>query len=214
MDLHTKNQRQRNNPSNYTVSDGNGAKVKATNSFELEAVNDAAELTGDQATLAKGKEDNAYILQESDLLKGFTDPDGDTLQVENLQASSGSLKNNNDGTWTYTPKTNDNGTIKLNYTVSDGNGAKVKATNSFELEAVRDAAELTGDQATLAKGKEDNAYILQESDLLKGFTDPDGDTLQVENLQASSGSLKNTMTAHGLTHQNQRQRNNQAQLHR
>ena len=64
-------------------------------------------------------------------------------------------------------KTNDNGTIKLSYTVSDGSGAKVKATNSFELEAVNDAAELTGDQATLAKGKEDNAYILQESDLLK-----------------------------------------------
>ena len=36
-------------------------------------------------------------------------------------------------------KTNDNGTIKLNYTVSDGNGAEVKATNSFELEAVNDA---------------------------------------------------------------------------
>ena len=72
-----------------------------------------------QATFAKGKEDTTYIIKEADLLQGFSDVDGDKLQIENLSASAGSLKSNNNGTWTYTPEANDNGTIKFEYTVSD-----------------------------------------------------------------------------------------------
>ena len=49
-------------------------------------VNDAApELTGTPATLAKGKEDTSYILKEVDLLQGFSDIDGDQLQITGLR---------------------------------------------------------------------------------------------------------------------------------
>ena len=64
----------------YTVHDGRGGELRANNSFELEAINDGPELIGDQAVLAKGKEDTAYIIKEADLLQGFSDVDGDKLQ--------------------------------------------------------------------------------------------------------------------------------------
>ena len=174
----------------YTVSDGNGGELQANNSIELEAVNDAPELTGTPATLAKGKEDTSYILKEVDLLQGFSDIDGDQLQVTGLrpaQGVGGSFQSNNDGTWTYVPDANVNGTIRFEYTVSDGNGGELQANNSIELEAVNDAPELTGTPATLAKGKEDTSYILKEVDLLQGFSDIDGDQLQVTGLRPAQG---------------------------
>ena len=135
--------------------------------FALIAANSAPELTGAKATLAKGKEDTDYIIQESDLLKGFSDPDGDKLRVENLKADAGSLKNNNNGTWTYTPEANDNGTIKLSYTVSDGNGSSLEATNSFELEAVNDAPVVSGPVDLGAIDEDNSIRITKEANLLK-----------------------------------------------
>ena len=48
---------------------GSDFGIETSASLRVNAVNDAPELTGKQATLAKGKEDNAYILKDSDLLK-------------------------------------------------------------------------------------------------------------------------------------------------
>ena len=95
--------------------------VKTSALLSVNQVNDGPELTGTQATLTKGKEDNDYIIKEADLLQGFSDVDGDKLQVKDLKPSAefgGSFKANNNGTWTYTPEANDNGTIKFDYTVS------------------------------------------------------------------------------------------------
>ena len=135
---------------NGKLSEGDMVEANAaghSDPFALHTSNSAPELIGKKAILAHGKEDTEYIIQESDLLKGFSDPDGDTLQVENLKASAGSLVNNNNGTWTYAPDANDNGTIKLNYKVSDDNGNSLQVTNSFELEAINDAPELIGKKA-------------------------------------------------------------------
>lgn len=78
----------------------------ARQSFEILPGNDAPELTGTPAALVDGKEDQAYTIQISDLLQGYTDKDGDILSVDGLSSSVGSLSNNNDGTWTLTtPRT-------------------------------------------------------------------------------------------------------------
>ena len=120
-------------------------------------MNDAPVLTGTQATLAAGTEDTGYTINASDLLAGFSDVDGDTLSVSGLTANHGSLVDNGDGTWTFTPAGDYNGPVSLSYNVIDSNGGSVAATQSFSLAAVNDAPVLTGTQATLAAGTEDTA---------------------------------------------------------
>ncbi|PDV83357.1 hypothetical protein CO652_32255, partial [Rhizobium sp. H4] len=150
----------------YTVTDGNGGSVPATQSFTLAAVNDAPVLSGNAATLSAGTEDTPYTFSTADLLAGFSDVDGDQLSVSGLTADHGALVDNNDGSWTFTPEANYNGPVSLSYTVTDGNGGSVPATQSFTLAAVNDAPVLSGNAATLSAGSEDTPYTFSTADLL------------------------------------------------
>ena len=127
----------------YTVIDGNGGSIDASRSFTLDAVNDGP--TGAAtAALAAGTEDTAYTVSAADLLKGFSDVEGDTLSVSGLTSSNSTVTDNGDGTFTITPTLNYNGTVDLTYTVIDGNGGSVAANQSFNLAAVNDAATFSG----------------------------------------------------------------------
>ncbi len=180
---------------NYNVIDGNGGSIAASQSYTLDAVNDAP--TGSaSAILANGTEDTAYTVSASDLLAGFSDVDiatnGQVLSVSSLTASDGSVVDNLDGTYTITPSANFNGTVTLNYNVIDGNGGSIAASQSYTLDAVNDAP--TGSaSAILANGTEDTAYTVSASDLLAGFSDVDiatnGQVLSVSSLTASDGSV-------------------------
>uniref|UniRef100_UPI002610B880 Ig-like domain-containing protein n=1 Tax=uncultured Christiangramia sp. TaxID=503836 RepID=UPI002610B880 len=58
-----------------------------------------------------------------DVLNNDSDPDGDELTVtEVTQPGNGSAVINTDGTVTYSPNANFNGTDTFTYTISDGNG--------------------------------------------------------------------------------------------
>ncbi|HNC03826.1 MAG TPA: cadherin-like domain-containing protein, partial [Agitococcus sp.] len=106
--------------------------------FYFAPQNHAPAQTEALAILANGIEDTTYTLFASDLLQGYTDADGDTLSVINLQATHGSLVDNQNGTYSFTPNANFNGTINLSYQVSDGHGGIAEASNSFVLDAVND----------------------------------------------------------------------------
>ncbi|ANL26941.1 serralysin-like metalloprotease domain-containing protein [Rhizobium phaseoli] len=173
----------------YSVTDGHGGSVPATQSFTLAAVNDAPVLSGNAATLSAGTEDTPYTISTADLLAGFSDVDGDQLSVAGLTANHGALVNNNNGTWTFTPDANYNGAVSLSYAVIDGNGGSVPATQNFTLDAVNDAPVLSGSAATLAAGTEDTPYTISAADLLAGFSDVDGDQLSVSGLTANHGAL-------------------------
>ncbi|WP_152971318.1 cadherin-like domain-containing protein, partial [Rhizobium ecuadorense] len=163
----------------------------ATQSFTLAAVNDAPVLSGNAATLAAGSEDTPYTFSAAELLAGFTDVDGDQLSVSGLTANHGALVNNNDGSWTFTPDANYNGPVSLSYTVIDGHGGSLPASQSFTLDAVNDAPVLSGNAATLAAGSEDTPYTFSAAALLAGFSDVDGDPLSVSGLTANHGALVN-----------------------
>ncbi|MBK6756477.1 MAG: cadherin-like domain-containing protein [Moraxellaceae bacterium] len=90
-------------------------------------------------SLTAGTEDTAYTIKAADLLNGFSDIDGDTLSVVNLSSSSGLLQDNADGTYTFSPNPNFNGTVQLTYQVTDNNGGVVDASNSVFIQAVNDA---------------------------------------------------------------------------
>ena len=116
----------------------------------LDAVNDAPVLSGTPVALPNGTEDVAYILKASDLLKGYSDVDGDTLSITSVTTASanGSITNNGDGTWTYLPTTDLNGEVSVSFVVSDGNGGTANGSTNLTLDAVDDlppGVSVTGD---------------------------------------------------------------------
>jgi hypothetical protein len=113
-----------------------------------------------------------YIIKAVDLLKGFNDLDGDPITVSDLVAKSGSVQDNGNNTWTFTPSDNVNSLITLAYNVIDGKGGSIAATQSFNLIAVNYAP--TGSATkTLPVDYQTTSYIIKTSDLVAGFDDPD-----------------------------------------
>ncbi|MFZ4623062.1 MAG: cadherin-like domain-containing protein, partial [Rhodoferax sp.] len=179
----------------YSVADVQGLAAPATQLFVVTPntvtppVNDAPALTGTAATLAAGTEDTAYTITTADLLAGFTDVEGDILSVSGLTATNDTLTASG-ADWTFTPNANYNGSVALNYNVTDGNGGSTAATQSFNMSAVNDAP--TGSAtAALVAGTEDTPYTIAEADLLAGFFDVEGDALSVTNLTANHDVLSN-----------------------
>ncbi|MDO9105746.1 MAG: cadherin-like domain-containing protein [Methylovulum sp.] len=171
----------------YSVIDGQGGLLVAGQSFNLAAVNDAP-VGSATAVLAVGSEDTAYVINAGELLQGFSDVDGDALSITDLSADNGSLLDNNDGTWTFTPAADFNGAVTLSYDVVDGNGGSVAAGQGFSVTAVNDAPAGVA-TAVLVSGVEDTGYVINAADLLQGFSDVDGDTLSVSGMSADSGSV-------------------------
>jgi large repetitive protein len=129
----------------YTVTDGSLVSAPATVKINVAAVNDAP-IGAPTAVLANGTEDVAYTVAASTLLMGFSDPDGDVLAVANLVASSGSVVNNGNGTFTITEPANFNGAVTLTYDVTDGHGGTLTGeTRGYMVTAVNDAPVITSD---------------------------------------------------------------------
>jgi VCBS repeat-containing protein len=160
----------------FQVGDGSDFSSNHTLTINVNNVNDAP--TGSaSASLIAGTEDTAYTVSAADLLAGFSDLDsGDTLSVAALSANHGSVVNNGDGSYTITPTVNYNGLITLNYSVIDGNGGSIAATQSFTLTPVNDAPALTTVRATLTSTEDAIGYSVTAEQLLQGFSDADGTT--------------------------------------
>ncbi|HNC04600.1 MAG TPA: cadherin-like domain-containing protein, partial [Agitococcus sp.] len=136
----------------YQVDDGRGGVVQITENIVVNPVNDAPVLSSTAAVLPNGTEDQSYLIDVNQLLQGFSDVDGGTLSVVNLQATNGSLVDNQNGTYSFNPTKDFNGTIQLTYQVSDGNNGLTSASNSFVINAVNDAPVLSSTAAVLPNG--------------------------------------------------------------
>ena len=174
----------------YTINDGQGGNTAVVQSFSLSTSNDVPALTGTKANLAAGTEDQSYLIRTADLLAGYSDADQGTLSVTELLADQGLITDNHNGTFTFTPAANYNGTVTLSYIIADGQGGHTAATQSLNLASVNDAPELSGETADLRNGQEGQAYEVTAADLLKGYTDVEGDALSVAALSANHGSVK------------------------
>ncbi|ESQ91768.1 hypothetical protein ABAC460_05360 [Asticcacaulis sp. AC460] len=147
-------------------------------------------LTGTATTLAAGNEDSPYSVTRAQLVAGFTDQDGETLDVSGLSASSGTVVNNGDGTWTMTPTANFNGTMTLTYSVTDGLESTA-ATLTYAVNAVNDAPAGTP-TGTVANGVEDTTQTILATTLLQGLSDVEGQALSVSAISADHGPLSTT----------------------
>ncbi|MBM5801189.1 MAG: tandem-95 repeat protein, partial [Cyanobacteria bacterium K_DeepCast_35m_m2_023] len=91
-------------PVTYQVSDATGATSQAIFSITVTGTNDGPIAIGPTPTLPQGQEGTPYVIRAQDLLVGVSDVDqNDSLSIANLRATNGTLVNNNNGTWTFTP---------------------------------------------------------------------------------------------------------------
>ncbi|OED44220.1 hypothetical protein ACH42_08195 [Endozoicomonas sp. (ex Bugula neritina AB1)] len=157
------------------VSDESG-ETELFFGLNIEAVDDAP--VANSVDLGDTNEDASIIITEASLLANASDVDGDSLSVTNLSLSAdngvwfidggnpvnsdelGSIVNNNDGTWTFTPIANLNSGgmnhVVFDVTISDGTvGDEVTTTAQLGITpvndgpvAVIDSADATADTGT------------------------------------------------------------------
>jgi hypothetical protein len=143
----------------YTVIDRHEASINASQTINVTAVNDIPVLGSGSVNLTAGTEDTPYIIQTSDLLKGFSDVDGDVLQLANVTADNGAVIVNDNGSYTFTPNPNYNGLVTLSYTVIDGKGGNINATQRLTLAAVNDAPVIKATKISTTRIVEDAAAV-------------------------------------------------------
>jgi VCBS repeat-containing protein len=164
------------------VSDGNGGYVDSTVVVTVNPFNDAPVVA--PVALGDIAEDGSIVITTQQLLQGATDADGDSLTVVDLQVASGngSLTSNPNGTWTFTPAKDWNGTVSFEFGVSDGS-VTVDNTASLVVNAVNDDPVTAADSATTL---EDTAVTL---DVLANDRDADGNALTLTGGTAEHGSV-------------------------
>ena len=168
------------------VTDAAGASYQETVQINVTDIFENTAPEAGDVDLGATAEDNAVTFSEADLLANTTDVDGDSVSVVDVSVdpSYGTISDNGDGTWTFTPKQDYNGDdVPLSFTVSDGNLSDT-ATAVLNVTAVNDAPDAGDiDLGTIA---EDSAIVISESDLLANSSDPEGDSLSVTDLSVDS----------------------------
>jgi VCBS repeat-containing protein len=127
----------------YTVSDGLHADT-ADLVITVKGVNDAP-VAGVPAKLTPiGVNSGAHLITQATLLVNATDVDGSPLTAIDLQIAkgAGTLVDNHDGTWTYTPKINDDTDVTFSFLVSDGVAAPVAASATLDIEPTQSSPEI------------------------------------------------------------------------
>ena len=137
--------------------------------------------------LADGLEDVPYQVSVTDLVSGYSDPEGTELSVSNLTASAGTVTDNGDGTYTINPAPNFTGAVALNYDVVDSDGGAVAAARTFYLAAVNDVPVSVDDVLTVS---EDSSPVLV--DVLANDSDVDQDNLTVSSVETTGSGVVST----------------------
>ncbi len=170
----------------YSVSDGKGGSATATVSITVEPANAAPVARDDSAAT---DEDMGVVI---DVLANDEDADGDPLSASIASGpANGTVIANPDGTFTYTPNADFNGTDSFTYSVSDGQGGSDTATVSVAVAPVNDAPNAVDDAVAAVA----NMDISGEGgsvtiDVLANDSDPDGDPLGASLLgDASHGTV-------------------------
>ncbi|MCY9863830.1 VCBS domain-containing protein [Vibrio coralliirubri] len=113
-----------------------------------------------EVQLNSGKEDLAQTITATELLANTIDVDTNDigkLTIANLHADHGSIQDNQDGTFTFTPTKDYNGQVHFTYDVTDAHGGITATGANLHLQATGDAATITGiDQGNVT---EDRGYI-------------------------------------------------------
>ncbi len=151
-----------------------GVDTSAPQSFTItiEAVNDAPVANNDSYTTA---ENAPLTIPASGVLSNDTDVEGDSLSSILVSAPShGILVLAANGSFTYTPDLNYNGTDSFSYKANDGAADSNVATISLTITPVNNPPVATADTYTTA---EDVALVVPATGVLANDSDVDGNAL-------------------------------------
>ncbi len=146
-------------------------------------------------TAATTNEDTTVNILASNIIRRYTDIDGDTLTISDFtNPTNGTLSLNDNNTpdnpsddfFIYTPNANFNGTDSFNFTVADGNGGTITNTFNLNVKPVNDAPLAVNDNLTTGFN---TPLSISASNLLANDTDTDSSNLSIT---AVSGATNGT----------------------
>jgi autotransporter-associated beta strand protein/VCBS repeat-containing protein len=158
----------------YQVTDG-FTSVADSATLDITPVNDAPVVTGTVTLAAVVEDSGARLITQAQLLGNVTD-DGPSLTATGLVIASGSgtLVNNNNGTWSYTPAPDDETEVSFSYQVTDGIAVPVAASASLDITRVNDALAVSGAVTLAAISEDSGARLITQAQLVGNVTDIDG----------------------------------------
>ena len=153
----------------YTITDGRGGSDTATVTIEITGVNDAPDAVDDLGTGFETEFETAFTT--ASVLSNDTDPDtSDTLTISEVDSSSlsGTLVDNGDGTFLYTPEAGFQGEESFSYTITDGNGGSDSASVTIKVNAPNEAPVAVDDNHSTNSGSSVTTNVIEND------TDSDG----------------------------------------
>jgi VCBS repeat-containing protein len=156
----------------YRANDGQTNSDTATVIITVNAVNDTPVAVNDTYST---NEDTVLNRAVPGVLSNDTDPDGDNLTAVKVNdPAHGTVTLNSNGSFTYTPAANYNGTDSFTYRANDGQANSNTATVTITITAVNDTPVVVNDAYTT---NEDTALNRAAPGVLSNDTDADGDNL-------------------------------------
>ncbi|MBE4465555.1 tandem-95 repeat protein, partial [Vibrio parahaemolyticus] len=118
----------------------------------------------------------SIIITTEELLSNVDDEDKDTLSVENLiiDKGNGTLVDNGDGTWTFTPQIDDDTEVSFTFDIIDDEDLVVSGSANLDILPINDAPNAENDVITT---EEDTAVTI---DVLVNDSDIEGDALSIQ----------------------------------
>ncbi len=166
----------------YQANDGTVNSNSATVTVNVAAVNDAPVAVND---ILVATEDTPITYTALQLLGNDTDVDGNPLTIASVaNGTGGTVVLNADGTVTFTPTLNFNGTANFTYQANDGTVNSNSATVTVNVAAVNDAPVAINDTLTAV---EDIAITYTAAQLLGNDTDVDGNPLTIASVANGIG---------------------------
>ncbi|MDG2746645.1 tandem-95 repeat protein [Vibrio parahaemolyticus] len=124
----------------------------------------------------------SIIITTEELLSNVDDGDKDTLSVENLiiDKGNGTLVDNGDGTWTFTPQIDDDTEVSFTFDIIDDEDLVVSGSANLDILPINDAPNAKNDVITT---EEDTAVTI---DVLVNDSDVEGDVLSIQSASVPS----------------------------
>ncbi|EHZ7349965.1 tandem-95 repeat protein [Vibrio parahaemolyticus] len=124
----------------------------------------------------------SIIITTEELLSNVDDEDKDTLSVENLiiDKGNGTLVDNGDGTWTFTPQIDDDTEVSFTFDIIDDEDQVVSGSANLDILPINDAPNAENDVITT---EEDTAVTI---DVLVNDSDVEGDVLSIQSASVPS----------------------------
>jgi VCBS repeat-containing protein len=197
----------------YRVADGNGGTDTATVTVTVLGATDAPVATDDSYTTG---EDTPLTVSAPGVLANDTDADGETLSVDQVAGSGANVATsytttggahvtvNANGSLTYDPNgqfedlgAGQTATDTVSYRATDG-GLDDTATITFTITGVNDAPTATDDSYSV--GEDGTLTVNAATGALANDTDPEGDTLTVDQVNGSGSNVATVVTTVAGTH--------------